>query len=1506
MHKPHTTLRQRLALAVAVSMLALGLASYTGFSSWAARRTTATPTTSLTSVPTTPIQTPTQLSATAQSQIAALQAAKQARTPEQKKINSQLLFAIKMDRNEPIANGVPTLEVGLKVDEKGRFDVNIRVDLSGSNLIELIDEVGGQVVEVLEAYQHIRAKIPAQRIEEIAALPEVRSIRPRIEPITQRLEVPSNPSHSEAAPQVAPATPNKRLPLQTAPGFAARAERVRQAVTAALAQQNQATQTSPTQNRTASPNSPNVGSKNSEGDATHRAVNARNTFGVSGAGVKIGVLSDGVLQLAASQALGDLGPVTVLPGQAGVPGDEGTAMLEIIHDLAPNAQLFFATAFTSAESFADNIRALRAAGCDIIVDDVFYFDESPFQEGQAPNIIGDSDGAIIAQAVIDVTNAGALYFSSAGNGGNKADGTSGVWEGDFVDGGLATGPLAGAGNVHNFGGSLFNTITQTSNRVFLFWSDPLGGSNNDYDLYLLNAAGTSVLGASDSVQDGTQDPVEGLTGTIANNSRVVVVKFSGADRFLHVDLLPNGAGRLAINTNGKTFGHATVNTTGMFGVAATPAQAPGPFPGPFVTTNKCETFSSDGPRKVFYNANSTAITPGNVLSSGGATRAKPDITAADGTSVTGVGGFPTPFFGTSAAAPHAGAIAALIKQANPALTAAQVRTILTTAVIDIEAAGYDNLAGFGIVDALTAVQAVNPTPQALLTLGTTTATEGAVKNGNNIVEPGETANLVAQILNTSAVNATNVQATLSLLNPTPGVTIIAGGPASYGNIAAGANASNTGSPFVIGISRNVTCGSTLSFALSVTLSGGTSPVLFNFNVAVGVKQPAITSVLDTTAPPAGNYTAITGVQTGRINRVSPASDCSALKTNPGLGANTTGARQFDAYTFTNASASTQCVSVTLTSSNSLNLYAPSYTSGGIVPANPSTNFLADRGSSSSAAATYSFNVSPGQQFTTAVHDVPVLANPSGSTYTLDVSLYSCATPPACTTNLSPATIPAAKTGTAYSQAFTATGVTPIVLALTGTLPNGVTFNPATGLLTGTPTQTGNFPFTVTATDAVGCVSSKNYTLAVNTLTLNLSDPAICLGPGGLVGVTFNVTNSSNAAQSVAATATLPGQLLALAGTCVANVGTCTVTNAATVTYTGNLAAGQTAVVSYQAQVADGTLPNTQLCINTEASIAGAAPVTVQACTTVNCPPFGPGLANPAAAQVSDQKPGSVLIFNLYTSSASAANTQNTRISLTNVDALRTAYVHLYFVDGASCSIADSVVCLTPNQTSTFFASDVDPGTSGYLVAVAQDRTGCPVNFNALIGDEFVKLSSGHAANLAAEAITALPGGFVPCDPNATTTTLNFDGKMYNALPRVLALSNIGSQADGNSTLLILNRIGGNLATGASTLVGVFGVLYDDAEAPFSFSFSPGTCQLRSIISNSFPRTVPRFEQVIPAGRSGWLKLGMQTDGAVLGAALNFNANAATTSNAFNQGHNLHKLTLTTTTTLTVPIFPPSC
>jgi hypothetical protein len=361
-----------------------------------------------------------------------------------------------------------------------------------------------------------------------------------------------------------------------------------------------------------------------------------------------------------------------------------------------------------------------------------------------------------------------------------------------------------------------------------------------------------------------------------------------------------------------------------------------------------------------------------------------------------------------------------------------------------------------------------------------------------------------------------------------------------------------------------------------------------------------------------------------------------------------------------------------------------------------------------------------------------------------------------------------------------------------------------------------------------------------------------------------------------------------------------------VTWSGALGNNQTLTIQYQAQVASNVPAGAKFNIDTEVKFNGGAPAKITTPVATNCSAVGPGDPYPAQSEVSDQKAGSVLIYNIYTSSASDAGLQNTRINLTNIDQKRSSFVHLFFVDGETCSVADNYLCLTANQTTTFVTSDVDPGTTGYLIAVAIDNQGCPTNFNNLVGDEYVKFASGHAASLGAEAIAALPGGLPRCDGDSVTAQLDFDGKSYNLLPRVLAMSNIGSRADGNDTMLVLNRIGGDLMSSAATLTNVFGIFYDDTENSLSFSFNPRMCQFRSSVTNNFPRIAPRFDQFVPAGRSGWFKLYSADDQAILGAAINFNRNGEGSSGAYRQGHNLHKLKLTASASLTIPIFPPSC
>jgi hypothetical protein len=614
-------------------------------------------------------------------QIEAIQAEKASRNAAQQKMDSRLLQAAKEAAGQQL---VPTvsLEASLVIVSDGDtlVDISITAREALDGLMKKIDSLGGAIVYPSQQYMTVRAKIPLSAAEEIAGFAEVKFIEPAVPSTTHRL----------TAARVNASAARNRIP------FAARADVIRSLLQSTLNVMRP---------------KPLTGSVNSQGDRTHRADDARSTYGYQGAGIRIGVLSDSynVLGGASSDVTsgnlpgsgnpsGNTTPVTVLQDY-GSGGDEGRAMLQIIHDLAPKAQLFFATANVSEASFASNITALRNApnNCDIIIDDVGYYDEPVFQDG------------IVAQAVNNVTAGGGLYFSSAGNEGSVAKASGGYFEGDFNDTGSPAFNYPGgakAGTIHNFGtaGAPINgDVIISAGPVYnLTWSDPQGGSSNDYDLFLVSSGGT-VKAQSTNIQNGTQNPYEALApATLVSGDRLIVFKRSTAA--VRAFALNTNRGRLTKVTTGQTHGHSSA--ADAYSVAA--ASAAAVYPSAFSGSSQAETFTSDGPRRLFFLANGAAITPGNFLfgTSGGAVRNKPDITAADGVSTTlpGSTGL-NPFYGTSAAAPHAGAIAALLKSANPSLTAAQIRTILTTTTVDVESAGYDNISGYGIVQAFQAIQA---------------------------------------------------------------------------------------------------------------------------------------------------------------------------------------------------------------------------------------------------------------------------------------------------------------------------------------------------------------------------------------------------------------------------------------------------------------------------------------------------------------------------------------------------------------------------------------------------------------------------------------------------------------------------------------------------------------------------------------------------------------------------------------------------------------------------------
>jgi hypothetical protein len=482
----------------------------------------------------------------ARAQIEALIREKETRSPAEQKIDSQLLYARRMQLGLPVAPGVQTIEVDIPYADDGHAIVDVKARLS-SRLLAQMNAVTAEAKQTGDA--DLQLHVDLAQLDTIAADPDVIWVAPKRGAYTSRQssDKPAGAPRLSSAERRARTLDELRAAI-VAPALAADATRPPLAPMVV---------------------GPGTGSVSSQADVTHRSAVFRGLTGITGAGVKIGVLSDGVQHLADAQASGDLGAVTVLPGQTGS-GDEGTAMLELIHDMAPGAQLYFATAFTSITSFADNIRALRTAGCDIIVDDVGYYVESPFQDGQGVAVISPTNGGVVTQAVKDVAALGAMYFSSAGNSGNLNDGTSGVWEGDFNLGAATVDPpipAAGAGNFHRFTGVQdFNTLTVAgSGPIALPGRIRSARSGNDYDIFRLNTPGPRSPRASTNIQNGNDDPYEQMSNSTASPRIVIVKKTGAAARFLHLN---TNRGQLSVATAGQTHGHAATSNIFTFGVAA--------------------------------------------------------------------------------------------------------------------------------------------------------------------------------------------------------------------------------------------------------------------------------------------------------------------------------------------------------------------------------------------------------------------------------------------------------------------------------------------------------------------------------------------------------------------------------------------------------------------------------------------------------------------------------------------------------------------------------------------------------------------------------------------------------------------------------------------------------------------------------------------------------------------------------------------------------------------------
>jgi len=569
-----------------------------------------------------------------------------------------------------------------------------------------------------------------------------------------------------------------------------------------------------------------VGAVTSRADMALKSGMAKAAFSLDGTGQKIGIVSDsfscagnrdfntlpaagvaGTLTGSPSQDSGDL-PATVELVRADASAgctDEGAGMAELVHDIAPGAAIAFATANPSQAAFASAITALCSApvNATVVVDDISYFAEPMYQDG------------IIAQAAAACVASGIPFYSAHGNDANHG------FRQHFLDINPAiddqTNPPTG-NDLHNWGwgsGTIrdgFIAVTLAAGdslQINLQWNQPFdsvspgAGSQVDMDLYItsspdvaglqaplassINTQGTTGAPAGDAFEFASYTNNTGITKTVY----VAVDHFAGSQttipqhaatpvelRLIFMGLSSTSSVQGITNSTsafgGPTaFGHTMA--AGVSAVSAVPwfdTAAFDPTQPPTAITDP-EYFSSRG--------GTLSLQFDTIGAFSMRTSFEPDISAVDGNNTRFFGGanpntggqfgepdaFPN-FFGTSAAAPNAAAVAALIRQRNSTLTPAQINTALEGTAIDITglraAAGDDDVTGIGLIDANAAITSVTASADLAVT---NTDSPDPVVVGNHITYTIVVSNNGPTSPATGVVLTDTLDASLAFVSATP-------------------------------------------------------------------------------------------------------------------------------------------------------------------------------------------------------------------------------------------------------------------------------------------------------------------------------------------------------------------------------------------------------------------------------------------------------------------------------------------------------------------------------------------------------------------------------------------------------------------------------------------------------------------------------------------------------------------------------------------------------------------
>lgn len=451
-----------------------------------------------------------------------------------------------------------------------------------------------------------------------------------------------------------------------------------------------------------------VGSVTGQGVPALRTDLASATFGVDGTGITVGAISDSyncLLGAGAGVASGDLpSGVTVVQEMSPCTGatDEGRALLEVIHDIAPGASLLFHTGLGGQAVYAQGIQDLVTAGADVIVDDVTYLRELMFQDGA------------LAQSVNDAFGSGVPYISAAGNSAVRS------YEGPFRPSGIVPTGLPAGHIAHDFdpgpGVDIYQLVlipAGPTNLTFQ-WDSPAAsaggpGSTNDLAFYLYGDPANPPLATFDDLNIGA-DPIEvtaGISSAVPGLANIVITTTPGGGPdpgFIKYIALKSNVEQLEYFTPSSTiYGHQ--NTVGAEAIGSanywdTPAFGQNP---PLLDLE-----SSAGGTPILFHPNGSLAAP-VIL------RAKPEVVAPHIVNNTFFGvdipdpgdnsdldSFPN-FPGTSAAAPHIAAVTALMLESHPGLTPEAVYHAFEATAIDMLVPGFDFDSGYGYADALEAI-----------------------------------------------------------------------------------------------------------------------------------------------------------------------------------------------------------------------------------------------------------------------------------------------------------------------------------------------------------------------------------------------------------------------------------------------------------------------------------------------------------------------------------------------------------------------------------------------------------------------------------------------------------------------------------------------------------------------------------------------------------------------------------------------------------------------------------